>query len=187
MKRLKSFIDKNFKKVRIIDKPDKAVEELYNKRRLLRTKTDADSVEELEDVDKELGEKYLEVMFRKIMSEVKGADVPEEGEFNAGKLWKLRHKLAPRYRDPPTAMVNAEGKLLTSDKDILKEAEEHYKQVFKEKPILEEHTEYKHESDDLCKTMLEECSKIKTPEWTIIYVTVVLNNLKTGKSKDVYD
>ena len=48
-------------------------------------------------------------MFRKIKAEVQGVDDAEEGGFNAGKLWKLKSKLAPRNKDPPTAMFNKEG------------------------------------------------------------------------------
>ena len=44
VKRIKGFIHSNFKKVKIIDKPDKNLEHLYNKRRLLRNKTDEESV-----------------------------------------------------------------------------------------------------------------------------------------------
>ena len=40
---------------------------------------------------------------------------------------------------------------------------------------------------ELCKKRLEECSKTKTPDWSIEDVKYVLNNLKAGKSKDAYD
>ena len=58
LKRLKGFIYKCFKKVKIIDKPNKDLEQLYNKRRLLRNKQDVDSQNELEKVDQELCSKY---------------------------------------------------------------------------------------------------------------------------------
>ena len=45
VKRIKSFTHKSFKKVRIVDKPDSILEALYNERRLLRNKKDAQSVE----------------------------------------------------------------------------------------------------------------------------------------------
>ena len=43
MKRLKGFCYQCFKKVKILNKPDKKLEELYNIRRLLRTKEDDNS------------------------------------------------------------------------------------------------------------------------------------------------
>ena len=65
-------------------------------------------------------------MFKKIMDEVKDAHDDEDGGFNAGKLLKLKKKLYPKCSDPPTAMVNDEGKLPIDDIDIVKEAEKHY-------------------------------------------------------------
>ena len=101
VKRIKGFIHSNFKKVKIIDKPDKNLEHLYNKRRLLRNKTEEESIQELEQVENELSEKYAEGMFKTILSKVKGLDECEDGGFNSGKLWKLKQKLSPRNHDPP--------------------------------------------------------------------------------------
>ena len=160
---------------------------MYNKRRILRSKTDDGSVKELENVDRELSDKYSEQMFRKIKTEVQGVDDAEEGGFNAGKLWKLKTKLAPRNHDPPTAMFDTNGQLLTLDKDIIIEAENHYKEVCKEKPIQEQYAEYQEDREELCRTRLEQCSQNKTKEWTISDVTAVLKSLKPGKSKDAHD
>ena len=184
---MKSFIHKNFKKVRLVDKPDEILQNHYNKRRILRLRTDNDSLQELQDVEQELGDRYAESMYKKIMGELKDVGDCEIGGFNSGKLWKLKNKLSPRYNDPPAAMRNKEGKLLTSPDEILKETEDHYKNVFNEKPIDDEHKEFKNQREELCKKRLDACSKVKSPDWTINDVKYVLNNLKAGKSKDAYD
>ena len=161
VKRLKGFISKSFKKVRIVDRTDKTLENLYAKRRLLRTKTDAESVQELQVVENKLCETYSESMFKKIMGEIKGMDNADDGGFNTGQLWKLRNKLAPKSQEPPTAMKDSTGKLLTKDKDILNEAVKHYTEVFKEKPMIPEHETYKTAREKLCMDRLKECSRIK--------------------------
>ena len=46
----------------------------------------------------------------------------EDGGFNSGKLWKLKKKLTPSNYDPPTAMKDSEGNLITTENEILKEA-----------------------------------------------------------------
>jgi hypothetical protein len=130
IKRLKGFIHQCFKKVKIIDKPDKQLENLYNKRRILRNKKDDKSKVELEDVEKELSDKYSMIMSNKIFGEVKGLEDAEDGGFNAGRLWKLKKKLYPKVSEPPTAMVNSEGNIITSEKDITDEAINHCKRVF---------------------------------------------------------
>ena len=122
-----------------------------------------------------------------IMSEVKGVENSEDGGFNTSTLWKLNKKLSPRSNNPPTAMYNSDGKLLTAKEDILNEAVKHYTNILEEKPMNEEHKEYQHAREELCFQRLQECSKIKTPDWTIENVRSVLSSLKTGKSKDAYD
>ena len=117
-KRVKGFIHASFKKIRVVEQHDEKLEDLYNKRRILRIRKDVASLKELEDVDKELSEKYSESMFRKIMSEVKGVENSEEGGFNTGMLWKLNTKLSPRSNDPPRATYNSDGKLLPGKEDI---------------------------------------------------------------------
>ena len=49
----------------------------------------------------------------------------DEGGMNAGKLWKLKKKLSPRQQDPPTAMLDQKGNLVTSKEGIQKIAREH--------------------------------------------------------------
>ena len=92
IKILQGLVHLSFKKVRIVDKEDKQLEELYNLRRVLRTKTDEESVNKLEDVEIELSEKYSKPMYEKSMGELKGMGDSEDGGFNSGKLWKLKKK-----------------------------------------------------------------------------------------------
>ena len=187
IKRLKGFVHECFKKVKIVDKPDEKLEDMYHKRRVLRNKTDEKSKEELENLDEKLAEMYSEKMVKTILSEVKGMSKSEEGGVNTGKLWKLKKKLMPRNHEPPTAMINKDGELLTDKGDIIDEAVSHYKNVFKEKEIDPEYKDYQKEREELCKKRLQETKLNKTKEWTVAEVTNVLKNLKTGKSKDPYD
>ena len=86
LNRLKDITHKCFTKVKIVNKPNKDLNNLYNKRRLLRSKTDSQSKAELEKVETELCNKYSEVMYKKIMGEVEGMEDTEDGGFNPGKL-----------------------------------------------------------------------------------------------------
>ena len=135
LKRLKGFIHECFTKVKIVEKSNKAIEHLYDKRRVLRNIKDLQGKKELEAVENELSFKYSEVMANKILKEVQGLEDAEDGGFNSGKLWKLKRKLSPKTNEPPTAMESMEGKLLTDDDDILEEAVKHYKAVFEHRDI----------------------------------------------------
>ena len=102
LKRLQGFVHQSFKKVKFFEKVDQQLEALYNKRRLLRTLTDDKSVEELEEVENELSEKYSEVMCKKILGEIKDIGDSEDGGFSSAKLWKLKKKISPRFSEPPS-------------------------------------------------------------------------------------
>ena len=93
LKQIEGFVNQCFKKLKIVDKEDKQLQDLYNRRRILRTKTDEESLKQLEDLETELCNKYSEVMSAKIIGELKYIGDSEDGGFNAGNLWKLKNKL----------------------------------------------------------------------------------------------
>jgi hypothetical protein len=187
LKRLKGFIHKCFKKVKIIDQPNKELEELYNKRRILRNRHDEASKIELDEVDLELSSKYSDSMYTKILSEVQGLEDAEDGGFNAGKLWKLKKKLSPKTNEPPSAMENSHGKLITNKEDILEEAVNHYKTVFKQRVIAPGLEQLQSDREKLCEERLKLAAQNKSQPWSIMDVTNVVKSLKQGKAKDPYD
>ena len=187
IKRIKGFTHASFKKVRITNTSDKVLEALYYKRNILRSKDDIKSKDELDKVEEELASKYSEKMYSKMKAQLKGCTDSEEGGFNTGALWKLKKKLSPRHTEPPTAMKDSNGKILTDAKDIQNEAMKHYQNVFTDKQIDKEYEQYRKEREALCMKRLEECSKIKTLDWSVNDVTSALKCLKRGKSKDPYD
>ena len=186
LRRLKGFIQKSFKKIKITNKPDEILENLYSKRRQLQNNENEDSKKELEKIESELAEKYSEKMYKTIKREIDGINC-EEGGFNSGHLWTLKNKLIPKHNDTPAAMVDNEGKLLTDTKEILKEAENHYTKVFEKTNIKEGLEEVENEKKQLCEEHLKTASKNKTPKWTVMDVKNAIKNLKNGKSKDPYE
>ena len=59
----------------------------------------------------------------------------EEGGINSGKLWTLRKKLFPKSRNPPTAMCDLEGNLVTNEVEIEKIAMETYRKRLSNRPM----------------------------------------------------
>ena len=137
MKRLDGFAHKCFKKIKVQERVDKVLEDLYTQKTQLVNKDDKESKEKLQKVEKELVDKYSEEMYHKIKKELKGLN-SEEGGWNPGHLWKLKQKLSPRPIDPPTAIINEEGILLTDPNEIAKEAIKHYQKLFENMPINDE-------------------------------------------------
>ena len=102
---------KCFRKVKLKDRQNRELDELFSMKQKVRTKTDDKS--ELRIVEDKLASKCAKDNYDKIKEELEGINC-EEGGFNSGKLWKLRKKLFPRSRDPPTAMMDKNGKIVTS-------------------------------------------------------------------------
>ena len=125
-------------------------------------------------------------MCEKIMGELRDMGSSDDGGYNSNKLWQLRKNLSPRFNEPPSAMLNQEGKLLTNDEDIIAESVSHYKRVFENREIKAGLEDVKASKEKLCKERLETTSQCKTPPWTVEDVKCVLKQLKLGKSRDPY-
>ena len=94
------------------------------------------------------------------MTEVTGLEDSEDGGFNAGRLWKLKKKLSPKVSEPPTAMKDTNGKLITSSEDIKAEAVKHYKNVFKDRDITSNLKYFQATREKLCLDRLDSASQV---------------------------
>ena len=84
----------------------------------IRHKEDVDSKIETNKLEEELAHKFADNIFQKIKEEIEGMNC-ENGAIHSGKLWKLKKRLHKNFVDPPTAMKNSRGELLTEKGDIL--------------------------------------------------------------------
>ena len=89
IKNLNSCIRICFRKVRITEKTNKEIENLFNRRRILRNKNDVKNKQELEKVESKLAELCAKYNYDKIKDEIDGINY-DEGGFNSGHLWKLK-------------------------------------------------------------------------------------------------
>ena len=183
--KVNNHIKSSFKKIRITEKLNKEVEKLFSKRKQLRSKTDEFSKSELKKVEAKLAEMCAESNYSKIVEEI--ADINcEEGGGNVGKLWKLKKRLSPTCRDPPTAMQDKEGKLLTSPKQISDLAVEVFSERLENRKINDQLTDLKKNKEELCHLRLDMARKNVTPNWTMIELEKVLKSMKNNKSRDPY-
>ena len=118
MKKLDGCIAVNFKKIRISkNKRDKEVD-FHSKLQELKDKEDDASKRErtkvLDDIAAEAYENFtsLKTEVDRIKKKLSG--------MNGKQIWKLKNKLCPRNKDPPTAMLDDKGNLLTGSKAIEK-------------------------------------------------------------------
>ena len=183
IKRLNKIIHQCFNKVRITDRNDKQTESLYAKWRNLQGQDDENSKAELQEVENEMADKIAENA-RKIEEEAGNYDC-EDGGFNPGKLWNLKKHLFPKHRDPPTAMVDDEGKLVTSSDQINELALNKLAvERLKNRKMKDGLEEMKNNKEKLCEANMEKARNNKTPDWSEEEVKEVLKNLKKNVSRD---
>lgn len=103
----------SFKKVRI--NPNKRAdksEKLHEKMTHLKTKRDPKSKDELEKVENDIA-KEAEENYNKVKEELKKVKT-NKGGMNSKQIWSLKKTLCPKSQDPPTAMIDRKGNLLTT-------------------------------------------------------------------------
>ena len=127
---------------------------MFNLRRGLRNKTDVKSKHDLEEVEKKLADMCAQKNYETIKEEIENIDC-EEGGVNSGHLWKLKKKLSPKCRDPPTAMLDNMGNLLTSTHALEALAVETYKKRLENRQMKDDLKDLQTEKEDLCKLRLK--------------------------------
>ena len=183
--KFENYIKKCFKKIRIKDKPNKEIEKLFMDRKILRHKSDAFSKSKLKEIEDKLAELCSYSNYNKINEEISNFKC-DEGGINVGKLWKLKKRLSPICRDPPTAMLDKGGNLITSAREIEAFALEVFEERLQNRPVKDELTEMKKNKDELCKLRLKIAKNKVTPEWDMKDLDMVLKNLKSNRSRDPF-
>ena len=145
----------------------------------LKNKTDTKSKADREKSEADLAEEY----FLKVKKATEDIDSSEGGNIS-GELWKLKKKLCPSSRDPPTAMMDGEGNLVTNVEKIKEMAVEAYKERLGSRPIKEGLEDVKDAKERLAEQLMMVAKNNKTDPWTIDNLEEVLKNLKNNKSRD---
>ena len=184
MKRLGFCLSKCFRKVRVKrTKKNKELEDLFNKRRILKNKTDERSKADLKDVEISLAQKCADDNW-KIIEEACAEISCETGGVNARKMWQLKKRLNGIQNETPTAMLDAHGNLVTSSAGIENLVIERYEERLKALEIRKGLEVHKMQREKLYEQQLQEAQTNVTPEWKMEELELVLKQLKTNKSRD---
>ena len=185
LKKLDKCLHQCFTKIRVTSKENEKPNDLFEKRRLLRIRSSKDEGAkiELESIEEDLADLVAEENYLKIKEEIKDKD-SDEGGMNTGKLWKLKKKIIPRQQEPPTAMVDSTGNLVTSSEGIKNIATEHYGKILENRDIKDDLKDVQKDKEELFKHRLDLAKKNKTHPWDIQDLKEVLKYLKNNKSRD---
>ena len=144
-----------------------------------KKKQDPESKAETGRLEGELAEEF----FNKVKKASKGIDCTD-GDSSAVDLWKLKKQMCPQSRDPPTAMLNDEGDLVTNEDMIKDMAVKAYKERLRNRPMKEGLEHIVEAKEKLADSLMEKAKLNKTPPWNQEDLQYVLDKLKNDKSRD---
>ena len=180
LKKLNKILHKCFRKIGSKkEKVDETFEKIYNRWKSIRNKNEPKSVEETAELEALLADDY----FKKIDEATQGTTC-EEGGMTNNKLWELKKKLFPQNRDPPTAMKDVKGNLVTDENKLKEMAIDAFEKRLENRPIKEELSEIRYLKEKLTEKLMDVAKNNKTPPWEMKDLERVLNHLKLNKSRD---
>ena len=150
--------------------------------RFLKGKEDDKSKQDFEAVVKAIAEN-AENNFSKLKQQLDKIK-PDDGLVNAHEMWKLRKKMCPKNSDPPTAMTDKNGNLLTSDKAIQSRALEAYSERLENNKMEPHLKDLEIDTNELRDVRLKVSKRKKTPLWDMDDLKLALKQLGKEKSRD---
>ena len=107
-----------------------------------------------------------------------------KGGMNPKQIWTLKKKLCPRSKDPPTAMLDSRGNLLTTDKAIQNRATEVFAERLESNKIEKHLADLEEDTNKLCTLRLKLAKLNKTKPWDIEDLKSVIKKLPPNKARD---
>ena len=182
MKKIDGCIAACFKRRRVGKKKDTSEDELHEKRRQLKLKTDDESKAKMKIVEKEIADK-AEQNYIKIKDELEKINPNGDG-INAKQLWKLKRKMCPKSQDAPSAMLDKSGNLLTSDQALQKRALEVFEDRLKGNEMEPHLKDLELDINTLCEIRVNTTKYNKTEPWSMDELKDVLKHLENDKCRD---
>ena len=180
LKKLKGCVTMCFKKIRVTKPKETEKDKLFKKLRELKTKDDDDSIKEMDKVINEIAaidqDKYNEV--------IKKLDTLDETKVNTQAFWKIKKKMCPKQKEPPVAMKDKHGNLITSEKAIQERVLEVFSERLKPNKMKENIKHMEETTNKLCESRLKATKLNKSEKWTIDDLEEVLKELEKDKSRD---
>ena len=118
-----------------------------------------------------------------LKDELKNGDRSNE-EFANIKIWNLRNKLCNKFREPPNAMLDEKGNLLTNEASILEAAQKAHTDRLLPNQMRSNLEQYRVDVNNLCESRLRSTIKNKTKDWELSDLKQALKELNKNKSAD---
>ena len=182
IKKINGCIAMNFKKVRINHGKKSPKEKLYEK--VSKMKANNMSRNKIEEVMEEIAA-IEERQYEKVSLEL--AKTKDGAKLDPQKFWKIRKQICPKSKDPPSAMLDGKGNILTNNKSIEDRAIEVYTKRLEGNPVKPHQKRAETLTNELCKARLETSRKNKSEPWVMEDLKNAVKDLAKDKARDALD
>ena len=119
----------------------------------------------------------------KILSENKKL-LQKDGTFSFSDAWKIKKKMFPRCSEPPFAISDRNGNLVTEYESILDVMKEEFTHRLRNRDINSDYLELKELKEYLCKPRLNMTKESHYSKWTIEELNSAIKRLRNNKCRD---
>ena len=182
-KRLDTCVHKSFRKIRVVDRENKEVNELFKRRKLLNDKVDEKSKKEAFEIDERLNFLCPEDNYQHIRDELNNID-GDEGGANPASIWKLENRIMAKAANPPTALLDNSGNLVTSEEGREALMLDTFVKRLENRKIRQGLEQMQKDKEKLCFLRLQNARHQKTQPWSLEQLKTVLKSLKKNRSRD---
>ena len=107
-----------------------------------------------------------------------------DGKFNQISMWKVKSKICPRPRDPPTAKKDTDGNIVTAPFALKKLYLETYKSRLEHRKINERYQNIRDLKNELWELRLELLKDKSSSKWSLADLEKATKNLKNNQARD---
>ena len=109
---------------------------------------------------------------------------PEKGKIDSQRFWKIKKKVFPKSKDPPSAMLDKFSNLLTTQESIEARALEVYSERLQPNAIKEHLKSLEENTNNLCDLRLNLLKSIESDQWAPDDLKQAVKDLDRDKSRD---
>ena len=178
-----------FKKIRVdnrLEKETSPMDKLMNEKKkiMMQPQLKVEDLRKIDEIEKKISQDIEEREFEKI-KRVLGDLETKQGKVDSTNIWKEMSKAYPKKTKLlPAGVKNVQGKVITNPDEKKKVILDHFEHRMRKRPLKDEVKEETLQNKELFAKRLRDSKKKKSDPFEMDELEIVLNDLKTGKSRD---
>ena len=181
IRKIQGCIATTFKKVRVTHNKKGKIEKLYAKLSDLKDNKKESAQEKANKIMEEISS-HKQSRYQRVVEEI--AKTKHQDKLDQQSFWKIKKKMCPERKDPPSVMFDSSGNILTENKSIGVRALEVYKERLQANKMKDHLANREEEINKLCDQRLKMTRLNKSPPWNMSDLEEAMKDLDRDKSRD---